>query len=65
MLVDRPVEASSGAGRARLPLQKAVSYRGLFFLYSADFRRARARPGQASLAGLAGLAGLGWQAWLG
>ena len=58
----RPVQEPAGrprlcsrAGQARLPLQRAVSYRGSFFLYLADSRcrtRARARPGQASLAGL-------------
>ena len=58
----RPVQEPAGrprlcsrAGQARLPLQRAVSYRGSFFPYLADFRcraRARARPGQASLAGL-------------
>ena len=58
----RPVQEPAGrprlcsrAGQARLPLQRAVSYRGSFFPYFADFRcRARARaarPGQPGRAG--------------
>ena len=60
----RPVQEPAGrprlcsrAGQGRLPLQRAVSYRGSFFPYLADFRcraRARARgarPGQPGRAG--------------
>ena len=62
----RPVQEPAGrprlcsrAGQARLPLQRAVSYRGSFFPYLADFRcRARARAARPAWPGWAG------QAWL-